>query len=324
MEKQPERPRVLRLPGITLKDYTPIEDVFDGRILEDADAEAQPPEPLPFDQIPRVFTRLEDWPMSSNLRCWSCAFSFDGAPWFIPTYVRAGSEGPDSIEIGVLGNFCTANCAARHIDVVYPAQAFAARHAQMRDNLCLVYYIFTKRRIHHVPAAPDKTERLEFGGVLSEEDFWEELRELDPKHGLRDHRPGTVVPERLRPPGVTVWEICGAAANEAAANEAGTSEAAATEAGASEAADTEAGACKTDDIAPAGAVKRPPLACNAGRSRPDNLAEVGDARGDADAPADGEDAPADGEDVAAPAPAGDPDASGDVDFDQMLNELYDL
>ena len=211
MDNAARRPNIFRLRGITLKDFTSIEDVFDAKLLETAETETFL-DPPPFDKIPAVFTRLEDWPLSTNLRCWSCVFSFDGPPCFIPTYLRPGET---SVEIGVLGNFCTFNCAARYIDDTFPPQAFAQKHWQMRDNLCYAYFRFTGLAdVTHIKPAPPKTELLEFGGGLSEEEFWNQLRKLDPLHGLRDHRLGTVVPERLRrpPQGPTIWEVCRAAA----------------------------------------------------------------------------------------------------------------
>jgi len=220
MDTPTKQPNVFHLRGITLADFVPIEDVFDAKILEAAGTEeGAGPEPLPCDKIPAVFTCLEDWPSTTNLRCWSCVFSFDGPPCFIPTFVQSGARGGDSVEIGVLGNFCTLNCAARYIDDAFPPRAFAAKHWRMCDNLCHVYYRFTGHRVQHIKPAPPRTERLEFGGGLSEDEFWNQLRELDPRHGLRDHRPGTVVPERLRPPpqGAAMWEVCGAAAANAEA-----------------------------------------------------------------------------------------------------------
>ncbi|MEL0212472.1 MAG: hypothetical protein VW891_18155, partial [Novosphingobium sp.] len=205
MDAPIKRPNILHLGGITLNDFVPIEDVFDEKILEVVEKSDQGSGTLPFEKIPAVFTSVEEWPFSTNLRCWSCTFTFDGPPCFVPTFVRTGS---DSVEVGVEGNFCTFNCAARYIDDTYPPRAYAVKHWSMRDNLCLVYFYFKGLRVKHIKPAPRKTELIGFGGDLDEEDFWARLRELDPLNGLRDHRPGTVVPERMRPFGVSVWDVC--------------------------------------------------------------------------------------------------------------------
>jgi hypothetical protein len=204
------RPNILHLGGITLNDFVPIEDVFDEKVLEVVEKGDQGSEPLPFEKIPAVFTSVEEWPFSTNLRCWSCTFTFDGPPCFVPTFVRTGSD--DRVEVGVEGNFCTFNCAARYIDDTYPPQAYAAKHWRMQDILCLVYFYFKGHRVRHIKPAPRKTELIGFGGDLDEEDFWARMRELDPLNGLRDHRPGTVVPERMRPVGTSVWDVCTGAA----------------------------------------------------------------------------------------------------------------
>lgn len=214
MENHSRQPLVLHLAGITLADYVPIEDVFDEKVLERAEKEEVLPEPLPFDKIPPVFTSLEEWPLSTNLRCWACPFTFDGPPRFAPPYIRPGEDG--RTEVGVEGNFCTFNCAANYIDVTYPPQAYPEKHWRMRDNLCHVYFMFTGQRVLHIEAAPPKIDLQEYGGDLSEEQFWERLRKLDPKHGLRDHRLGTILSERLRPTppsgpppvGRPVWSAC--------------------------------------------------------------------------------------------------------------------
>jgi hypothetical protein len=204
------RPNILHLGGITLNDFVPIEDVFDEKVLEVVDKSDQGSEPLPFEKIPAVFTSVGEWPFSTNLRCWSCTFTFDGPPCFVPTSVSTGSD--DRVEVGVEGNFCTFSCAARYIDDTYPPQAYAAKHWRMRDNLCLVYFYFKGHRVRHIKPAPRKTELISFGGDLDEEDFWARMRELDPLNGPRDHRPGTVVPERMRPVGTSVWDVCTGAA----------------------------------------------------------------------------------------------------------------
>jgi len=205
MEFVSPSPNVLFLPGISLKDYVAIEDVFDDKVLEGVEAEDLGARVDPFMPIPRVFTSLKEWPYKTNLACWSCTFTFDSPPKFASPYIREGAGG--ELEAGVEGNFCCFNCAALYIDVTYPPQAFPDKHWRMRDNLCYVYFIFTGIRVKHIPAALDKRRLKKYGGDLSDEEFWEALRGLDPLHGIRDHRLGTTVPERFRVAGQTVWEL---------------------------------------------------------------------------------------------------------------------
>lgn len=208
MEPMVERPNILHLQNVTLDNVVSIEDAFDKKILEEAKVNDNAPEHLPYDKIPTVFTDLENWPISTNLRCWSCVFTFDSRPCFIPKKIK--SEGDNSIKMEVLGNFCTFNCAARYIDDNFPQKAFSQKHSHMHNNLRLIYHKFTGHRVTQIKPAPSKIELLEFGGTLSKDEFWKQLRILDSKYGLRDHRPGTVIPERLRPPliGPSMWDIC--------------------------------------------------------------------------------------------------------------------
>lgn len=204
MEKVYKPPSILRLIGITLADYVPVEDMADGRLLHPGTEAGSSPEDsdlvsettLPLDKIPRVFTGLEDWPHRTNLLCWSCGFSFDDSPKFEVTFVREGEKG--GIEFGVRGNMCTFNCVEAWIETQYGAHANSEKRWRAQDNLCLAYFMFTGRRVSRIKPAPSRTELRQYGGELDEDAFWAKLRELDPVAGLRDHRPGSVVPERER------------------------------------------------------------------------------------------------------------------------------
>lgn len=232
MELPYQPPSILRLYGITLNDYVPVEDVADERLLTSAiagapglDPEEPTPEALcPLDKIPRVFTGLDDWPQGTNLRCWQCDYTFDGRPKFVPTYVRETDSG--GLEFGVQGNMCTFNCAELWIRINYAGKDDLRWRAQ--DLLCLVYFLFTGRRVVRILPAPLKTEQQRYGGDLDEEAFWKKLRGLDPVDGLRDHTPGSVRPERDRASDAksllrglelgrretpcapkSIWEVCG-------------------------------------------------------------------------------------------------------------------
>jgi hypothetical protein len=206
MEPPYQRPNILRLPEVTIGDYIGLEDFVDNQRLLAAgddsrtlDPEDPAPEHIhPPDKIPRVFTGIEDWLTNTNLRCWQCGFTFDGPPKFVPTYVRESDEG--GIEFGVHGNMCTFNCAELWISINYAGKEDQRWRAQ--ENLCLVYFLFTGRRIARIRPAPNKTELRQYGGELDEESFWNKMRGLDNVAGLRDHTPCSVIPERDRTPAV--------------------------------------------------------------------------------------------------------------------------
>lgn len=201
MDKPYAPPNILRLAGITLADYTSVEDVADERLLDQCGAsavgsdDAADEASYPPDRIPHRFTTLAEWPHNTNLRCWQCNFTFDDRPKFVPTYVRESERG--GVDIGVRGNFCTFNCAELWIEIEYAGQLDQQWRAQ--DALCIVYFLFTGHRVSRILPAPRHTRMRQYGdGDWSEETFWTVLRSLDPIAGLRDHTPGTVVPERNR------------------------------------------------------------------------------------------------------------------------------
>jgi hypothetical protein len=195
-----KRRSILRLTGIRLADCVDIEEVADGRLLEGTEPAEDPASYSTPDKIPSVFTGLDTWPTNTNLRCWSCGFTFDDSPKFVARYAREGDSG--GIEFGVLGNMCTFNCAERWIESHLGGRASNEERWRYQDNLCLAYLMFTGRRVSRIAPAPDRTELLAYGGELDEDAFWKRQRELDPAFGLRDHTPGSIVPERDRPASV--------------------------------------------------------------------------------------------------------------------------
>ncbi|MDE2097745.1 MAG: hypothetical protein KGL39_10890 [Patescibacteria group bacterium] len=199
-------PNILRLVGVSLKDYEHMENMFDTRLRgrDEGDAPADEPaeDATTWDKLPAVFTGLDDWPMTTNLRCWDMHGQFDNRPVFIPTYF--GKNEADQLEIGVKGVFATFNNAARYIQINY--HDLEARNKAQRD-LCVLYKIFTGKQTRHIMPAPSWEEKQQYGGPLDEDAYWKKLRELDPVHGLKNHTPGTVVPERERAL-PSVWSLC--------------------------------------------------------------------------------------------------------------------
>lgn len=201
MERPYVPPKILRLVGVTVaENYHPIEDEADQRLREEAND--SPPSwrestsDLAADKIPQVFTGLEDWPYQTNLKCWMCDCTFADRPKFVPTFVRV--NGDNALEIGVLGNMCTFNCAELWIETHQSGRASNEERWRAQDNLCLVYFLFTGRRTDRIKPAISKTERRQYGGDLDDDTFWQRMRELDPVAGLRDYTPGSIVQERDR------------------------------------------------------------------------------------------------------------------------------
>ena len=187
------QPKVLYLEGISRSDYIAPEELADKKFLREEFTNVSKYVQTVYDKIPSKFT-LDDWPTETNLLCWQCGFTFDGKPTFIPTYIRESASG---IEFGVKGNMCTFNCAARWI--ISNCNLNIEDRWRYQDNLNILYFLFTGTHTQIKPA-PEKICLKKYGGELSDEEYWEELKKLDVVAGLKDHTPGSVIPERDRIP----------------------------------------------------------------------------------------------------------------------------
>ena len=186
------QPKILHLSGISIDDYIAPEDIADKKFLNDEFIYSHK-EFNTYEQIPSKFTSLDDWPLTTTLHCWNCDFAFDNRPAFIPTHIRSTAD--NCIEIGVKGNMCTFNCAARYILNI--GHLNVEEKWRYQDNLSIVYFLFTG--IHmQVKPAPEKTHLKKYGGSWSDEQYWNELKKIDNFSGLKDHTPGSILPERDR------------------------------------------------------------------------------------------------------------------------------
>lgn len=212
MEKTYKAPNILWLHSVSINDCALIEDLQDEKIVESAlirgrvADDEEDPDAISYDRIPKMFTTLEEWPLKTNIKCWDSGLTFDGPPRFIGTHLIETETG--DIHMETLGNFMTFNNAAAWIDVMMKG----SRQSEARDMLMRAYYHMTGERVNYIAPAPPRTKMEEYGGDWSVEKYLEELRKLDPKHGVRDHTPGSVVAERDRGGGGpakarTVWNL---------------------------------------------------------------------------------------------------------------------
>jgi len=215
MESYAPLPYILRLKGVKFNDYRLPEDLNEERLKESANIEASAP--LVTTSLvaknPPVFNSDSSWPLSTGLRCWNCTFSFDGPPRFIPMNVRQawageGEQHAARFTCKVFGNFCTFNCAMTYVDT-FPER----KQHSLRVNIETMYSVINGVAVVHIKPSPPKTALKEYGGELEHEAYWEKVRLLDLKFGLRNHKPGSVVPERLRAvpraSGASVWALTG-------------------------------------------------------------------------------------------------------------------
>lgn len=216
MDNYFEPPNLLFLSGIKLDDYKPIEDIFEERLNEQTNGNdpenALEEDEYPYDKIPKSFTTLDEWPISTNLHCWECDTQHDNRPWPKPI------EFLDNSKISVEGSFCSANCVARYI-IVHTHSC--EERLKLLDMLNIIYYQFTGKNTYSVLPAPSKTEKKRYGGELDDNQFAEKIRALDAKSGIKNHIPGSVLSEREKmitkfkketdepTDSVSLWELCG-------------------------------------------------------------------------------------------------------------------
>lgn len=188
-----QTPCILRLAGITMADYVPIEDVYEQRIQEEIEDETPKEPETAYDKIPRTFTSLDDWPLSTNLKCWDSDATFETRPVFMPTHMVDGGNGRSVF--GVEGNFVSFPNVARYI-----VKHYTREEAEQKLSLLnIVYEIFTGHSTTYIAPAPPKEKKVQYGGEMSEEEYWEKIRLLDPRQEMQSRTmAGPVQTERKR------------------------------------------------------------------------------------------------------------------------------
>lgn len=109
----------------------------------------------------------KSWPSSSPYVCWNCTEPFDGAPSGIPTIAMSDSyEDTYYLE----GNFCSMNCAARHL-----FNTHQAADSQLFTIFEIMNFIYNSingsTEYQKIKLAPERTCLKKFGGYLSIDDY---------------------------------------------------------------------------------------------------------------------------------------------------------
>jgi hypothetical protein len=158
---------IIYLDGVTLDDYSNIEDTFTKTLMEHI-ADADTSNRVVYDKIPPYFTGMETWPKHTNLHCWNCDFAFASFPVFLPIHIEHTENG---IKMSTLGNFCTFYCAASYDMYMYD-NVYA-------NNLLYLMKHVTGKAVKFVNLAHRKVSMEKYGGDLSDMEFQEKLRLLD-------------------------------------------------------------------------------------------------------------------------------------------------
>ena len=148
---------IIFLKDIQIDDYRDIEDEFNDRLLQNLeDQDNYKIDSLKYDIIPPIFTSIEEWPKTNNIRCWVCDFTSKSIPVFIPLTMK---QTENSWNISVLGNFCSFNCACRYI-IDYLDK-------ELLNNLIKLYYLFYKVKIYKIEPTPNRQIMEKYGGIIS-------------------------------------------------------------------------------------------------------------------------------------------------------------
>ena len=180
---------VLFIQGVFKKDCKRMEDMFQDKLILESTTRQ---EAKVYDKIPVIFTNLDDWPKTTNLKCWRCSRTHKNRPWFEARSIEPISEMSDGrvltygelqksvnkkkISIGVHGVFCTCNCARAYID---KHTTDYAERLNKRAMLLYLYEIFTGKSIPDIQPSPEPTEMIEYGGDLTATEYGQKIDSLD-------------------------------------------------------------------------------------------------------------------------------------------------
>jgi predicted nucleic acid-binding Zn finger protein len=161
-----EEPYILHLKGVSLSDIITLEDIFNERITSE---ETSIPKEEHWDQLRKVFTSLEDWPKTINIRCWHCTLKFKSVPWFIITGESVNGS------FNVKGNFCSCGCLMGFVLKNYSRR----EHFDIFHNVGKLYTMITGKRNNNILPAPDIYNLEMYGGTSSMAAYKKELERIN-------------------------------------------------------------------------------------------------------------------------------------------------
>jgi len=167
---------ILFLEGIYSDDYVDIEDQFKSKILNNIQEEENTynKKRIIYDKIQDKFTVLENWKLSTNIKCWFCDLGFKNQPVFIPNSILNTGNGK---ELSILGNFCSFGCAKAFINnnKIIPQD----KEWDYDEYLKYLYKLFYKKPINDIIPSPNKYKLAHYGGTLSIKEYKEQLIKIN-------------------------------------------------------------------------------------------------------------------------------------------------
>lgn len=136
-----------------------------------------------YQKLPRVFESFETWPKSTNLHCWYCSNQFAEMPKFIPLVIEPNvhSKYEDKYIIEVEATCCRWPCGVSYI---YETTKDLTKAIEKINNLYFLYKLFTGKYPAYIPAAPNKYMQVQFGGDVTQEQYYKLYDELELQHNI--------------------------------------------------------------------------------------------------------------------------------------------
>ena len=120
------------------------------------------------ESIPLYFYDVNTWPDRTSMRCWYCCGRCPGKPWAMPINIMETEDKNNYME--VRGIFCYAPCVLSYI--------YKINLEHNKDDsitlLKYMYYLFTGKRVNHIPNAVSPYKKQIFIGSngISEYDYY--------------------------------------------------------------------------------------------------------------------------------------------------------
>lgn len=118
---------------------------------------------------------LQEWPSSTNIKCWYCGLGFKSHPIFIPKSINNTNKGKS---LSVCGNFCTFGCAQAFIET----NKMISNTFDSIGHLKYLYNIFYEKKINDIISSPNKYNLLQYGGTLTIKEYKNKLIEINNKN----------------------------------------------------------------------------------------------------------------------------------------------
>jgi hypothetical protein len=152
-------PKILFIKGVFIKDCIQLDDIFEQQILETLKIDSPI---IIYNNLPSVFTNLNSWIKTTNLKCWYCNLTFDNMPVFIPKIIEHSGFNTD-YNISTFGCFCSFSCATTHTNLYYPK---ICDNIKLKEMTRFLYKIFNGRAIKEITQSPSKFDMNQYGGDL--------------------------------------------------------------------------------------------------------------------------------------------------------------